>query len=269
MTEAEREQRPRYIVGIDLGTTQHRRRVCRHGAGAPPARPPIETVRRAATGRCRARSRRTHSCRRFATTRARRAADADPTLGLATPMPELPRGLGGVARAGARQPRARAVGRERQELAVPRRRRSTARAILPWGAPDDVPKISPVDASASYLAHVRAAWDAAHPDAPLAAAGGRAHRAGLVRRGRARAHARGRAARRACRRVRLLEEPQAAFYDWLDRHHARADAQAALGCAQARARVRRRRRHDRSHADRVGAARRAARASRASPSAIT
>src|SRR5579871_396021 len=30
--------------------------------------------------------------------------------------------------------------------------------ILPWGASDDVRKISPVDASASYLAHVRAAW---------------------------------------------------------------------------------------------------------------
>ena len=41
--------------------------------------------------------------------------------------------------------------------------------ILPWGAPDDVPKVSPVDASASYLAHVRAAWDHAHPEAPLAA----------------------------------------------------------------------------------------------------
>jgi hypothetical protein len=32
-------------------------------------------------------------------------------------------------------------------------------AILPWHAPDEVPKISPVDASASYLAHLRAAWD--------------------------------------------------------------------------------------------------------------
>lgn len=33
-------------------------------------------------------------------------------------------------------------------------------AILPWHAPDEIPKISPVDASASYLAHLRAAWDA-------------------------------------------------------------------------------------------------------------
>ena len=32
--------------------------------------------------------------------------------------------------------------------------------ILPWGAPDDVPKISPVTASAEYLLHLRHAWDA-------------------------------------------------------------------------------------------------------------
>jgi molecular chaperone DnaK (HSP70) len=42
-------------------------------------------------------------------------------------------------------------------------------AVLPWGAPDEVPKLSPLDASARYLAHLREAWDAAHPDAPLAA----------------------------------------------------------------------------------------------------
>ncbi|OXH81005.1 hypothetical protein CA830_42070, partial [Burkholderia multivorans] len=40
--------------------------------------------------------------------------------------------------------------------------------ILPWGAAEGVDKVSPVDASASYLAHVRAAWDAHFPDAPLA-----------------------------------------------------------------------------------------------------
>ncbi|EPZ90597.1 hypothetical protein BURCENK562V_C2591 [Burkholderia cenocepacia K56-2Valvano] len=41
-------------------------------------------------------------------------------------------------------------------------------AILPWGAADGVDKVSPVDASASYLAHVRDAWNAHFPDAPLA-----------------------------------------------------------------------------------------------------
>ena len=43
-------------------------------------------------------------------------------------------------------------------------------AILPWGADGEgTKKLSPVEASARVLAHVRAAWDEAHPDAPLAA----------------------------------------------------------------------------------------------------
>ncbi|MDP2341269.1 MAG: Hsp70 family protein [Deltaproteobacteria bacterium] len=43
-------------------------------------------------------------------------------------------------------------------------------AILPFGAAadSDVPKLSPVDVQARLLAHVREAWDHAHPDAPLA-----------------------------------------------------------------------------------------------------
>jgi molecular chaperone DnaK (HSP70) len=39
--------------------------------------------------------------------------------------------------------------------------------ILPWGAEDEVAKVSPVAASASYLAHVRAAWQHRFPKAPL------------------------------------------------------------------------------------------------------
>lgn len=41
-------------------------------------------------------------------------------------------------------------------------------AILPWNAPDDVPKISPVTAARYYLEHLVAAWKSAHPDAPVA-----------------------------------------------------------------------------------------------------
>ncbi|HTV21655.1 MAG TPA: Hsp70 family protein, partial [Polyangiaceae bacterium] len=90
-------------------------------------------------------------------------------------------------------------------------------AILPWGAPEGVPKISPVAASESYLSHVRASWDAAHPRHPLAqqevvltvpASFDEAARALTL----------SAAARAGLPRVRLLEEPQAAFYDWLDRH---------------------------------------------------
>ncbi|HUG91279.1 MAG TPA: Hsp70 family protein [Planctomycetaceae bacterium] len=39
--------------------------------------------------------------------------------------------------------------------------------ILPWNAPPDVPKVSPVTASQRYLEHLVAAWDHAFPEAPL------------------------------------------------------------------------------------------------------
>jgi molecular chaperone DnaK (HSP70) len=98
--------------------------------------------------------------------------------------------------------------------------------ILPWGAPPDVPKVSPVQASADTLAHVHAAWNAQFPSSPLAQQDivltlpasfdesaraltlQAAHRAGLTK-------------------LRLLEEPQAVFYDWLQRH--RQDLHTALG----------------------------------------
>ena len=40
--------------------------------------------------------------------------------------------------------------------------------ILPWNAPAEVAKISPVTASQRYLEHLVAAWESAHPDAPMA-----------------------------------------------------------------------------------------------------
>ena len=40
--------------------------------------------------------------------------------------------------------------------------------LLPAGAPEEVSKVSPLEASVRYLAHLRAAWDEKHPDAPLA-----------------------------------------------------------------------------------------------------
>ena len=39
-----------------------------------------------------------------------------------------------------------------------------AAAILPWAGVDDVEKVSPVLASASYLQHLRQAWNHEHPD---------------------------------------------------------------------------------------------------------
>ncbi len=110
-------------------------------------------------------------------------------------------------------------------------------AILPWrpkaavAAGDDTAedadgeRVSPVQAAARYLEHIRAAWDADHPDAPLAEqdilltvpASFDAVAADLTVR----------AARHAgLDKVTLLEEPQAAFYSWIA--HAGDDWRARL-----------------------------------------
>ena len=91
--------------------------------------------------------------------------------------------------------------------------------ILPWGAEPDVPKVSPVAASASYLAHLRANWNTCFPDHPL-------ERQELVLTvpasfdEGARALTLEAAKLAGLPHLRLLEEPQAALYDWLYRHRA-------------------------------------------------
>ncbi|MDD4914630.1 MAG: hsp70 family protein [Methylococcales bacterium] len=101
-----------------------------------------------------------------------------------------------------------------------------AAAILPWGSDESVFKISPLAASASYLAHVRTVWEQRFPDAPLAvqmvvitvpASFDESARALTLE-----------AARMAgLDNIRLLEEPQAVCYDWLRRHGADIKQQLA------------------------------------------
>jgi molecular chaperone DnaK (HSP70) len=97
--------------------------------------------------------------------------------------------------------------------------------ILPWGAPADVEKLSPTTASSLLLGHMAAAWNHAHPQARLAeqevvitvpASFDEVARALTVT-----------AARQAgLEKFTLVEEPQAAFYDFTSRH--RADLSDAL-----------------------------------------
>jgi hypothetical protein len=88
--------------------------------------------------------------------------------------------------------------------------------ILPWGAPPDVGRISPVDASARILSHLREAWDAAFP-APLAEQDVvLTVPASFDEVARELTLAAARAA--GLPDVVLLEEPQAAFYAWLVMH---------------------------------------------------
>jgi len=89
--------------------------------------------------------------------------------------------------------------------------------ILPWSAPDDEPHLSPFEASSHLLAHLRAAWDAEHPDAPLAdqdvVITVPASFDGVARELTVEA-----ATLAGLPGVRLIEEPQAALYDFLGAH---------------------------------------------------
>ena len=89
--------------------------------------------------------------------------------------------------------------------------------LLPWQGDDTVEKISPVEASRRYLEHLRRAWDRRFASNPLAeqdvvitlpASFDEVARQLTFR-----------AAQEAgLGNVLLIEEPQAAFYAWLDRH---------------------------------------------------
>jgi molecular chaperone DnaK (HSP70) len=98
--------------------------------------------------------------------------------------------------------------------------------ILPWGAGGDVDKISPVGASASYLAHVRAAWNHRFPHAPLEEQDLTLTVPASFDEG-ARALTLQAAVMAGLPAPRLLEEPQAALYDWLHQHRATLSAELA------------------------------------------
>ncbi len=90
--------------------------------------------------------------------------------------------------------------------------------ILPWNTPDTEPQISPYQASVTFLEHLRCTWDSAHPNAPLVdqdvtvtvpASFDEAARELTLDAAREAGYG---------QKVRLIEEPQAAFYDFLGSH---------------------------------------------------
>lgn len=127
--------------------------------------------------------------------------------------------VGDGARRQAAEVPTRTVAGAKSWLAHPRVDRR--QPILPWNAPEDVPKVSPVETSRRYLEHLAAAWAQAHPESPLS-------EQQVVLTVPASFDA---AARELTREAALaaglpenfvlLEEPQAAFYAWIaDGEHA-------------------------------------------------
>ncbi len=90
-------------------------------------------------------------------------------------------------------------------------------ALLPLSAPEGVGKISPLAASRAYLEHIRDAWNQSHPEDAFdrqqvfvtvpASFDAVARELTL--------HA---AEEAGYKNIVLLEEPQAAFYSWIERH---------------------------------------------------
>jgi hypothetical protein len=87
-------------------------------------------------------------------------------------------------------------------------------AILPFDAPPEVARVSPLEASTRYLSHLRQAWDQAHPEAPfeeqdvtvtIPASFDPAARELTAEAARA----------AGFNNLTLLEEPQAALYNWI------------------------------------------------------
>ncbi|HLH43056.1 MAG TPA: Hsp70 family protein [Bryobacteraceae bacterium] len=88
--------------------------------------------------------------------------------------------------------------------------------ILPPNAPEGVPRISPVEASRRYLHHLREAWNAKNPQTPFDS-----HQVLVAVPASFDEVARELTLKAATgagyRNVILLEEPQAAFYNWIER----------------------------------------------------
>lgn len=87
-------------------------------------------------------------------------------------------------------------------------------AILPNDAPPEVARVSPLEASIRYLSHLRSAWDYAHPEAPfedqdvtvtIPASFDPAARELTAEAAKAAGYG----------AMTLLEEPQAALYNWI------------------------------------------------------
>jgi hypothetical protein len=87
-------------------------------------------------------------------------------------------------------------------------------ALLPNDAPEEVTRVSPLQASTRYLSHLRKAWEQAHPDAPFGEQSVTVTIPASFDPGARELTAE--AARAAgYTNLTLLEEPQAALYSWI------------------------------------------------------
>ena len=205
---SEKLQKPRYAVGIDLGTTNSAMSfVDLEGTGGIEDFPILQVVAPGETER-----RETLPSFHYEATPSEAAAGS-----LNVPWSQVVSTsvVGVLARDRGAQAPGRLVASAKSWLChagVDRKAR-----ILPWHGEEDVQRVSPVEVTARYLAHMRCAWNEAHPDhwlenqetvVTIPASFDEVAReltvAAIVQAGFG--------------RVTLLEEPQAAFYAWMASH---------------------------------------------------
>lgn len=204
------KQRSRFVVGIDLGTTNCA--MAYVDTRKEPRRVEVFRIEQLADFGASTRLETLPSFHYELTDQERTSVDKRLRFG----EPEQERGVVGVlARERTLQVPGRGIGSAKSWLCHTLVDRTSD--LLPWQGDEDVQRLSPVEVSRRYLEHLRRAWDRDHPQDPLSeqevvvtlpASFDEVARQLTLE-----------AAKKAgLDHVILIEEPQAAFYAWLDRH---------------------------------------------------
>jgi hypothetical protein len=201
-----------FIVGIDLGTTNSALAYCESAAALERARIEVGTIPQTVNPN-------EVADRTLLPSFLYIPGDLDfPKGSLSLPWEAEPKFvIGELARKRGAESPGRLVASAKSWLSSAAANRTAP--ILPWQAPEEVSKLSPVEVSSCYLQYLRTVWDAHH------AADGKGH--ALAEQDvlltvpasfdeEARELTRRAAEQAGLQRVTLLEEPQAAFYAWLE-----------------------------------------------------
>jgi len=211
---------PSYVIGIDLGTTNSALSYTEVAEAARTAQHTLDVPQLTAAGTIEERP-------GLPSFLYLPNANEFPAGALALPWDQAAAAIAGdFARSHGLKVPTRLVASAKSWLSHPGVDRKSA--LLPWEAPPDVQRVSPVEASARYLRHLAGAWNQSHPKTPI-----KAQEVVLTVPASFDAAARElttQAAREAgIEHLTLLEEPQAALYAWLELAGERFRKQVGVG----------------------------------------
>jgi molecular chaperone DnaK (HSP70) len=211
---------PSYVIGIDLGTTNSALSYTEVAEAARTAQHTLDVPQLTAAGTIEERP-------GLPSFLYLPNANEFPAGALALPWDQAAAAIAGdFARSHGLKVPTRLVASAKSWLSHPGVDRKSA--LLPWEAPPDVQRVSPVEASARYLRHLAGAWNQSHPKTPI-----KAQEVVLTVPASFDAAARElttQAAREAgLEHLTLLEEPQAALYAWLELAGERFRKQVGVG----------------------------------------